>query len=137
MYTNISTLTDTQAAQLHELYQHEWWSQGRQAPDIQKMLLNSDYIFGICEAHSQRLVAFARVLSDRMYRAIVFDVIVAADCRGMGLGHSLLKQIVHHSELSQIECIHLFCLPEMIPFYEKLGFVQAKPSLLVRSATVV
>ncbi|MEB3210445.1 MAG: GNAT family N-acetyltransferase [Leptolyngbyaceae bacterium] len=136
MYQNISTLTDAQAAQLHELYQHEWWSKGRQASDIQKMLLNSDYIFGMCEVQSQKLVAFARVLSDRVYRAIVFDVIVAAECRGMGLGHSLLKQIVQHPELSQIECIHLFCLPEMIPFYQKFGFVQAEPSLLVRLAKV-
>jgi predicted GNAT family N-acyltransferase len=136
MYSNITTLTDTQVDQLHELYQHEWWSRDRQASDIQKMLHNSDYIFGICESSSQRLMAFARVLSDRVYRAIVFDVIVAVDCRGMGLGYSLLEQIVSHPELSQIECIHLFCLPEMIPFYEKFGFVQAEPSLLVRMAPV-
>jgi predicted GNAT family N-acyltransferase len=136
MYKNISTLTDTQATQLHELYQHEWWSQDRQASDIQKLLLNSDYIFGICESHSQRLVAFARVLSDQMYRAIVFDVIVAVDCRSRGLGLSLIEQIVLHPELSRVECIQLFCLPEMIPFYQKFGFIQAEQSLLVRSAKV-
>jgi N-acetylglutamate synthase-like GNAT family acetyltransferase len=136
MYKNISTLTDMQAMQLHELYQHEWWSQDRQASNIQKMLLNSDYIFGICESHSQRLVAFVRVLSDQMYRAIVFDVIVALDCRSRGLGLSLIEQIVLHPELSRVECIQLFCLPEMIPFYQKLGFIQAEQSLLVRSAKV-
>jgi predicted GNAT family N-acyltransferase len=134
MYTPLSTLTDTHVAQLYELYQHEWWSQGRQVSDIQTMLLNSDYIFGICESQSQRLVAFARVLSDRIYRAIVFDVIVSVDCRGLGIGALLIEQIVQNPELSKIEYIQLFCLPELIPFYQKFGFIQADQSLLVRSA---
>jgi predicted GNAT family N-acyltransferase len=132
MYTNITTLTNTQVEQLHELYQHEWWTKGRMLSDVHKLLLNSDFVFGICESHSQKLVAFARVLSDRVFRAIVFDVIVAADYRSKGLGLLLIEQIVTHHELSQVECIQLFCLPEMIPFYQKLGFVQAEQSLLVR-----
>jgi GNAT superfamily N-acetyltransferase len=133
MYRNITTLTDKQIEQLHELCQHEWWSQGRTLFDVRKMLLNSDYIFGICETHSQKLVAFSRVLSDRVYRAIVYDVIVAADYRSKGLGLLLIEQIVLHPELSKVERIHLFCLPETIPFYQKSGFVhQAELSVLIR-----
>ncbi len=131
MFSNITALTNTQVIQLHELYQHEFWSKGRTLPDVQKVLLNSDYTFGICESDSQKLVAFARVLSDRTYRAIVFDVIVAADYRSQGLGSLLIEQIVSHPELSKVECIQLFCLPEMIPFYQKFGFVQTEQSLLV------
>jgi predicted GNAT family N-acyltransferase len=136
MYKNIATLTDIQIAQLHELYQQEWWSKGRTSDDVYKMLLNSDYTFGICESYSQKLVAFARVLSDRTYRAIVFDVIVAADYRNQGLGSLLIEQVVSHPELSKIECIQLFCLPEMIPFYQKFGFIQAEQSLLVRQRLI-
>jgi predicted GNAT family N-acyltransferase len=132
MYTNIATLTDRQIKQLHKLYQQEWWSKERTLPDVYKVLLNSDYVFGICEADSQKLVAFARVLSDRLYRALVFDVIVAAAFRSKGLGRLLIEQVVLHPELSKVECIQLFCLPEMIPFYQKFGFVQSEQSLLVR-----
>jgi predicted GNAT family N-acyltransferase len=132
MYKNIDALTHKQTEQLYELYQHEWWSQGRTLSDVHRMLLNSDYIFGICETPSQQLVAFSRVLSDRVYRTIVFDVIVAAEHRSKGLGLLLIEQIVLHPELSKVECIQLFCLPEMIPFYQKFGFIQAETSLLVR-----
>lgn len=132
MYKNIATLTPIQTEQLYELYQHEWWSQGRTLSDVHRMLLNSDYIFGICEIHSQQLVAFSRVLSDRVYRTIVFDVIVAAEHRSKGLGLLLIEQIVLHPELSKVECIQLFCLPEITPFYQKFGFIQAETSLLVR-----
>ena len=134
MYKNIDTLTDEQATQLYELYQHEWWTKGRTLDDVRKMLINSDYIFGICESNSQKLVAFGRAVSDRTYRAIVYDVIVAADYRHQGLGSLLIEQIVSHPEISQLECIQLFCLPEMIPFYQKFGFVQPETSLLVRQS---
>jgi predicted GNAT family N-acyltransferase len=136
MHSNINTLNNAQVEQLHKLYQQEWWSHKRTLADVQKMLSNSDYIFGICEEHTQQLIAFARVLSDRVYRALIFDVIVAADYRGQGLGLSLIEQIVSHSELSQVECIQLCCLPEMLPFYQKIGFEQTEPILLVRQRSI-
>ena len=132
MYQNISRLTNGQIEQLQQLYQHEWWSRGRTLADVEKMLLQSDYVFGICEVESQQLVAFARVLSDRVFRALIFDVIVAAEHRDKGLGLSLIEQIVSHPQLSQVECIQLSCLPEMIPFYQKFDFAQTEQILLLR-----
>ena len=132
MHVKIDNLTNEQAKQLYELYQHEWWTKGGTLDDVHKMLINSDYIFGICESHSQELMAFARVVSDRTYRAIIYDVIVAVDYRHQGLGSLLIEQIVSHPEISQLECIQLFCLPEMIPFYQKFGFTKPESSLLVR-----
>lgn len=132
MYQNVNRLTREQMEQLQQLYQHEWWSHGRTLADVEKMLLQSNYVFGICEAESQKLVAFARVLSDRVFRAFIFDVIVASDHRDKGLGLSLIQQIMSHPELSQIECIQLSCLPEMIPFYQKFDFAQTEQVLLLR-----
>lgn len=100
------------------------------------MLLHSDYVFGFCEADSQRLVAFARVLSDRVYRAVVLDVIVADHHRGQGLGTLLMQQVLAHPDLKNIELIQLFCLPEMVPFYEKFGFVNSPLNLLTRQRPV-
>ncbi|PZO45011.1 MAG: GNAT family N-acetyltransferase [Pseudanabaena frigida] len=132
MYIKINILTDKQATQLYDLYQHKWWTKGRTLDDVHKMLINSDYIFGICESHSQKLVAFAHVVSDRTYRAIIYDVIVAANHRHQGLGSLLIEQIVSHPEISQIECVQLCCLPETIPFYQKFGFDKPKTYLLAR-----
>jgi GNAT superfamily N-acetyltransferase len=42
--------------------------------------------------------------------------------RNMGLGAKLLDAVVHHPKLQTIEYFDLFCLPEMIPFYERWGF---------------
>ena len=132
MYKNINTLDEEQAEQLHRIYQHEWWSKGRTLADVKEMLLHSDYVFGICRADSGQLVAFARVLSDRVFRAFIFDVIVAAEYRDQGLGLSLVEQIASHPELSRIQSIQLSCLPEMMPFYQKFGFARSAQVFMLR-----
>jgi predicted GNAT family N-acyltransferase len=67
-------------------------------------------------------VAFGRVLTDGVFKALVFDVIVAPDVRGAGLGHALIRHIVADPQLSAVRDIELYCREELIPFYERLGF---------------
>ena len=47
---------------------------------------------------------------------------VAPNYQKQGLGSQLIKEIVNHSKLQNVGTFMLVCLPEMIPFYEKLGF---------------
>ncbi|NJL49177.1 MAG: hypothetical protein HC929_19060 [Leptolyngbyaceae cyanobacterium SM2_5_2] len=48
-----------------------------------------------------------------------------------------MQQVVSHPVLSQVECIQLFCLPDMLPFYKKHDFEEAEPLLLVRPRQTV
>jgi predicted GNAT family N-acyltransferase len=132
MLTLIHQLTPAQIEQLHQMYRQEWWSKERALDDVPTLLSNSDLLFGLWDEEAQRLAAFSRVLTDWVYRAILFDVIVAADYRGQGLGAKLIEQVTTHPQLSQVECIQLFCTPKMQPFYEKYGFGQAEQLLMVR-----
>ncbi|MFQ4135156.1 GNAT family N-acetyltransferase [Nodosilinea sp. PGN35] len=132
MLTLLHQLTPAQVEQLHQMYRQEWWSKDRALADVPTLLSNSDLLFALWDGEAQRLAAFSRVLTDWVYRAIVFDVIVAADYRGQGLGARLIEQVTTHPQLAQVECIQLFCTPEMQPFYEKYGFTQAEQLLMVR-----
>ncbi|WP_051358128.1 GNAT family N-acetyltransferase [Rubidibacter lacunae] len=136
-FTAIAQLSDAQVDELYQLYQREWWSQGRQPDDICRMLAHSDEVFGFCEPRTGRLVAFARVLTDYVYRATVYDVIVAKSCRGSGLGRRLVEAIVSCPQLQSVERIQLDCRPELVEFYAKWGFHETQLSLhtLVRSQT--
>ncbi len=133
MLTLIHQLTPAQIEQLHQMYGQEWWSKERTLADLPTLLSNSDLLFGLWDEEAQRLAAFSRVLTDWVYRAILFDVIVAADYRGQGLGAKLVEHVTTHPQLAQVECIQLFCTPEMQPFYEKYGFGPAEQRLMVRS----
>lgn len=85
------------------------------------MLQATSLVIGLVD-QDDRLIGFTRVLTDFVYRATIFDVIVKSTHRKKGLGAKLLDAIVHHPKLQSIEYLDLFCLPEMIPFYENWGF---------------
>lgn len=115
-------LTEAQIEDLKQLYQQGWWSQARTLEEIQKMLNHSDILIGLVDPNTQKLIGFTRLLTDFTYRAVIFDVLIDISYQKKGLGHRLMKEIINHSDLQSIECFLLFCLPDMIPFYEKIGF---------------
>jgi GNAT superfamily N-acetyltransferase len=55
------------------------------------MLRHSDLLVGLVDPDTGSLVAFARVLLDFSYFAMIFDVIVDESARGHGLGDLLLQ----------------------------------------------
>jgi GNAT superfamily N-acetyltransferase len=114
-------LNDAQKEDLIFLYKNEFWSSHRKQTEVEKMLVNTDIIVGI-ENLAGNLIGFCRVLTDFVYRAILFDVIVHPDYRGQGLGKLLIKTVVEHPDLQQVEQIDLCCLPNMIEFYNQWDF---------------
>jgi predicted GNAT family N-acyltransferase len=120
-YRIVSELTEQQISELTDLYRNEFWSQNRTQPDVAKMLAASDIVIGLLDECDQ-LVAFIRVLTDFVYRAFILDVIVKPTHRNQGLGKKLLESVVHHPQLQSVEYLVLYCLPEMVSFYECWGF---------------
>jgi GNAT superfamily N-acetyltransferase len=126
----IHKLNADHIVKLHKLYQDEWFTQGRSLGDVKKMLRHTDFIFGICDEKNDDLVGFARVISDHVYKAFVFDVIVDPSYRHKGLGKLIMETIFNHPELVSVSHIELYCPESMVPFYEKLGFNPRTSSLL-------
>ena len=110
--------------QLLELYAAEWWTERRTAGDVSRMLAASDLVVALVHRPSDRLVGFARVLSDDTYVALVLDVIVASSARGAGLGALLMDAIVGHPRLAAVQSIELVCQPGLMPFYRRWGFTE-------------
>ncbi|MBW4626160.1 MAG: GNAT family N-acetyltransferase [Brasilonema octagenarum HA4186-MV1] len=121
MYQIVANLTENQVSNLLDLYKNEFWSYKRQREDIVKMLAASDIIVGLVDENEQ-LIGFTRVLTDFVYRATVYDVIIKPTHRKMGLGTQLIDAVINHPKLVSVEQITLYCLPEMIPFYQRWDF---------------
>jgi len=118
----VDHLTEQHVLELHALYQHEWWTEGRTLADVRVMLENTQVVIALIDEATGRLVAFCRVLTDFVYHATLYDVIVSREDRGTGLGKRLVDAVVNHPLLARVPSPRLFCLPELIPFYEKWGF---------------
>ncbi|HWB02600.1 MAG TPA: GNAT family N-acetyltransferase [Verrucomicrobiales bacterium] len=118
----IQTLTEEHALQLHALYQGEWWSHGRTLAEVHRLLAGDSRLFALCNGAGGPLLAFARVLTDGVFKAFIFDVIVHPDHRGKGLGRNLMYRILEDSVISQVRHIELYCRTDRISYYRELGF---------------
>jgi ribosomal protein S18 acetylase RimI-like enzyme len=57
-------------------------------------------------------------------------VIVASDHRGQGLGDRVMRELLSNPVLASVQHIDLYCRPELVAFYERLGF--SSPGASVR-----
>ena len=134
-YELVHKLSDEQILDLHRLYQSEWWSTGRTPAETKKVVENSDLIFGLCQSDTKRLIAFARVLTDFVFKALIFDVIVSAQYRDKALGKAIVEAILAHPDLREVQHLELYCLPELVPFYQKWGFTDDLGKLIYMRRT--
>ena len=117
----IETLSEQQIIDLAQLYNQEAWSKDRTLEDIEKMLKHC-LIIGLIDKETDGLVGFARLLTDYVYRATIYDVIVLKVYQGFGLGRLLMETIVNHPMLRTMERVDLHCVDDKIGFYDKWGF---------------
>lgn len=103
---------------LQQLLQQTDWAKNRSPLQLQQMLDNSQLTLGVW--HDDKLIGFARVVTDDIYRAWVEDVVVDAAYRHQGIGTKMIGKLL--KRLEHIEDVNLHCLQDLIPFYEQHGF---------------
>jgi predicted GNAT family N-acyltransferase len=135
-YRFVEQIDDRLRGELMELYRHEWWTKQRREDDVTRMLLHTDLVVGACTDPGDRLVGFTRVLTDRVYKALIFDVIVAQAHRGTGLGRRLSQYVLDHPTLAQVAHVELYCTPELVAFYEQWGFSRPGPEVNLMRLTI-
>lgn len=119
--TIIYSFSPSQIKQVHQLYKEVWWGKERTFEDTVSCVQGSQICIGILDADNN-LVGFTRVISDFIYKAIIFDVIVTTAERGNGLGQKLISLVKSHIRLQKVKHFELYCLPEMEEFYLRFGF---------------
>jgi len=106
-------------AQLLELYQLTWWAQDRNADQVRRALQHSRPVVSAWEG--ERMVGFARVISDLTYRATIWDVIVRPSHQGRGIGKQMMHFVLDHPDLRTVTYFILLT-KDQHAFYERLGF---------------
>ncbi|MGV1832839.1 GNAT family N-acetyltransferase [Agrobacterium vitis] len=130
------SLYERQVDQLVALFQEEWWTKGRTKADVIKALTSGGPIFAFIDPDGDELVAFARAITDGVYKAMIFDIIVKSIWRNSGLGGRLMETVMNDPALINVKHRELYCLAEMVPFYEKWGFTDHLPGLHFMRRTI-
>ncbi len=118
----VTIFTEKHLNDLFLLFQNEWWTKNRTNDDILKMLDLSHVAIGLVDSETDELVGFARAITDGIYRAFIFDVIVKGSDRNRGLGFTLMNSLLENSLIQSVERIELYCPERLVSYYEQFGF---------------
>jgi len=106
-----------------------FWAKDRSKKQIKKMLLHSTVVISLW--HENRLIGFGRATSDHVFRAVIWDVVVASDRQGHGMGKLILEAILANKKIQSVEKVYLMTTNSS-DFYQQLGFkVNLKQTLLI------
>lgn len=117
----IASLDAEQLFQLRELYAAAGWiSADDPAEFLAPAIAGSTVAAGAFAGN--KLVGFARALSDGCSDAYIQDVVVSPECRGQGIGRSLIRFVEVSLRARGVDWIALVGEPGTEKFYSGLGF---------------
>ena len=84
--------------QLHRLFVLVGWSDGTETSEMINNynipFINSTLVISAWK--NDKLIGFIRVLSDKIFRSIIYDLIVEPEFQGYGIGSQLIKKCIEH-----------------------------------------
>ena len=112
------------------LHKHAFWAKQRNTADLKRMLAGSTVAVSLWRG--KRMVGFGRATSDGIHRAVLWDVVVAGDLQGRGLGRRVVEALLSAKDIRNAERVYLMTTNSS-GFYQQLGFEPAsQQQLLIR-----
>tara|TARA_B100000579_G_C22828640_1_gene854661 strand:- start:81 stop:542 length:462 start_codon:yes stop_codon:yes gene_type:complete len=114
------------------LNKETFWANHRNYKCLKIMLANSTEVISIWK--KGEIIGFGRATSDKIYRAVLWDIVVASKFQGHGLGRIIVEELLKKSSLKSVEKIYLMTT-NCLQFYEKINFrkVASQTLLLYKS----
>ena len=116
-----TTKKDLPSSELHKLFISAGWSDGSETTEMIENynipFINSTLVVSAWENDS--LVGVVRVLSDKMFRSIIYDLVIYPEYQRRGIGKELIHLCIAHYPNSEwlVETAD-----EIAGYYEQLGF---------------
>lgn len=97
--TYSDTRKDLPPEQLHSLFVSVGWSDGGETPEMINKGYHIPWVNSTLVVSAwvgERLVGAVRVLSDTMFRSIIYDLLVLPELQNRGIGSELIRRCVEH-----------------------------------------
>ena len=115
------------AVELQDLYRYALWGRSRSVEGIELMLANTAMCFSA--RGDDKLVGFCRIVTDFVYRASLWDVMIHPAHQGKGLGSELVDYALTHPVIKKIPVIVTYA-NEWASFMTSRGF-QAQEGMMM------
>ena len=110
------------------LNQHTFWANQRSIQGLRKMLQASSVVVSVWK--SDTIIGFGRANSDGLYRAVLWDVVVAESHQGQGVGSLIVNTLISSDCIKVVERIYLMTTKSS-GFYVRLGFRECESQQLM------
>ena len=95
------------------------WANKRNQKNIKRMLSRSEVVVSVWK--NQRLIGFGRATSDKVYRAVLWDIVVEKSHQKIGIGRQIVKSLLSNKLISKVEKIYIMTT-KFEKFYHKMDF---------------
>lgn len=111
---------------LKNIYQSVGWMKHDEAI-IKKVFDASTHKVFVME--DEKIIGFARALSDGVFNATIYDVVVHKDFQNKGVARIALTDLL--KQLDPVSCIQLIATTGNDTFYKKFGFKKLKTGMAI------
>ncbi len=105
-----------------------FWAKHRQPGEMAQVIAHSKPV--VTAWNGKQLIGFSRAMSDGLFRATIWDVVIHPDYQGAGLGRRLVETIIAHPHMNRVERTYLMTTHQQ-RFYERIGFEQNSSTTMV------
>ena len=106
--------------QLQKLFETStFWAKGRSVNEIKTMINNSSSIITVW--HKEKLIGFGRATSDKVFRAVLWDIVVEKKFQKLGIGKFLVKLLLESKSVKNVKKVYLMTTHFEV-FYKNCGF---------------
>lgn len=111
---------------IRKVYESVGWI-GHNNEKIEEIYKASTHV--VLVKNDDEIIAVARALSDGVFNAAIYDVVVKEKHQGQGIAKRILEEFLN--EFDSLSCIHLISTTENVEFYRKLGFKKLKTGMAI------
>ena len=132
-YRIVSSTENINSEEVLRLLKMTYWANNRTIEQIEESMASS-FCYGLFPADEDRLIGFARVISDLATTYYLCDVIIDPEYQHQGFGKALISHIVSLPQYRKLRGILL--TKDAHGLYEKFGFETVNDRAMVKAPEI-
>lgn len=118
------SIENVEWSRMKEIYRSVGWK-NHDEEKIKKIFQTSSVV--AIAYDENKITGFGRALSDGVFNAAIYDVVIDKDYQNKGIGQQIIENLL--AQLKDISCIHLVSTAGNEEFYKKAGFRKMKTGM--------
>ena len=120
----VSEFEGSNLDQIREVYQSVGWT--KHTNEIISKVFKASQVIALVYVNG-RIVGIGRAMTDGVFNAAIYDVVVHRDFQGQGFAKRIMEFILN--QLSDVSCVHLISTTGNEEFYRKFGLKKIKTGM--------